>query len=357
MNIFFDARWTTYPTHFGVSRYGTELVMALAKIHPVTIIVHDKRQLTMFPEGMNHVVLNNPMSWRELFIAPKLNKLGADVVFSPLQVMGSWRRRYKLILTMQDTIYYKYPTPPRNLPQFVRWLWKLSFKASWPQRLLLNLADTVVTVSHTSKKEIEQMHLTDRPVGVVYNAPDAHHGIARAKHIKKDLVFVGSFMAYKNHDLLVRMMNLLPEYTMHFTSPVWPERKLQLLEIAHNPRQITFWNGAPDKKMYQLLSSATAATSASRAEGFGLPIIEAMGMGTPVICTDMEIFHEVGGKAAQYCSPDSPEEFAAAVRKLEDPKVAAGYSKKGLEQAQKFSWDNSAKQLLRIIKDLRKTDA
>ncbi len=351
MKIFFDARWTTFPTHFGVSRYGAELVSALVKIHPVTLIISDERQLPMLPKDTPYVLLNDPRSFKEFFIAHTLNKLGADVVFTPLQIMGALGRRYKLILTMQDIIYYKYPLAPKNLPPFQKLVWRLSYAAIWPQRFLLNLADSVVTVSKTSKKEIEQMHLTDRPVGVVYNAPGTPTSV-RAKNIKKELVFVGSFMPYKNHDTLVRMINLLPDYKIHFTSPVWGDRKTELLELAHNPKQIVFWNGASDKKMYELLATATAATSASKAEGFGLPVIEAMSIGCPVICTDMEIFHEVAGDAAQYCDPDSPEQFAAAVRKLENPKVAATYTKAGYERAKKFSWDNSAKQLLGICKKI-----
>lgn len=352
MNIFYDARWTRYPTHLGVSRYGTELAIALSKLHKITLIISDERQLTMFPKGMDYVLLNNPISVRELFLAPKLNKLDADVVFSPLQVMGNWGRKYKLILTMQDVIYYHYPAPPKDLPFLARALWWLSYQAYWPQRFLLNMADRVVTVSHTSKDDIINFHLTDRPVDVVTNAPNKPANINRTKKIKKDLVYVSSFMKYKNHETLVRMVNLLPGYTLHFTSPVRPERQAELTQLAKNPRQLKFWNGASDEQMYRLLASATAAVHSSKAEGFGLPVIEAMSVGTPVVCSDMPIFHEIGGQAVQYCDPDSPEQYVAAIRRLEDPKIARKYTRVGLKQAQKFTWDRSAKALLATIKRL-----
>lgn len=351
--VFFDARHTIIgrKVHFGVSRYGSELVTAFAKIHPVTMIINDKRQLDLLPKNVPYVVLNGPMSPKELFIAHKLNKLGADVVFSPLQVMGNWFRKYKLILTMQDITYYKFHEAPSYLPLWVRVGWRLSFAAKWPQRIMLNSADRVATVSHTSKEEIQEMKLTKRHIDVIYNASDKPKRINRSENIKKELVFVGNlYMKYKNAETLIKAANLLPEYKLHLVSPINAKREKELKALAKHPEQLVFWHGAKESVMYKLLATATAAVHASKGEGFGLPIIEAMSMGTPVICTDMPVFHEVGGDAAIYCDPDSPEDYAVAVRKVQDnPRLAANMSKKGIAQAKKFSWDASAKQLLLAI--------
>lgn len=352
LKIFVDGRQIRPGTHFGVSRYVAGVATALAKIHPITLIVCDPKQLTMVPKDIPHVLLNNPTHPSELFIARKLNRLGADVVFTPLQLMGNWGRKYKLIVTMHDTIYYRHRMPPPWLPAYVKAGWRLLYSSYWLQRLVMNMADYVATVSETSRQEIIDLHLTDRPIGIVYNAPDKPAGIKRAAKPKKELVYVGSHMPYKNPETLVRAMNLLPGYTLHLTSPTWPERQAELTKLAKNPKQLKFWNGANERQMYKLLANATAATSSSKAEGFGLPVIEAMSMGTPMICSDLTVFHEVGGKAAIYCDPDSPEQFAAAVRKLENPKIAAKYTKLGLEQAKKFNWDISARQLLKIVNQL-----
>ena len=349
MRVFFDARYTRFPTHFGVSRYGAELATALAKLMTITLIICDTRQLIMLPQGVPYVLLNNPLSIKELFIARQLNKLGADIVYTPLQAMGRLGRRYKLIVTMHDTFYFEYPTPPHYLPWYARLAWWLSYKLYWPQRWLLDTTDYVATVSRTSEQEIERYHLTKRPVGVVYNAPIKPPALPRRQTPKKELVYVSSFMKYKNHETLVRMINLLPDYTLHFTSPVWPERQAELTALAKRPEQLVFWNGAPEKEMYRLLAESMAAVSASKAEGFGLPVIEAMSMGTPVVCSDLPIFHEIAGPSVQYCDPDSPEAFAAAVRRLEDPIVAVDYTKKGLAQAKTFTWQHSAEQLKDII--------
>lgn len=348
MNIFFDARWTHFDVHDGISRYTANLLGALARIHPVTMIIHDERQLKLLPPNVPYVVLSHPTSIGELLTPRRLNKLGADVVFSPMQIMGTWGRRYKLIFTLHDVIYYQFPRPPHQLALGARITWRLFHLSHWPQRWLLNKADYIATVSQTSKKLIGEMHLTDRQIGVIYNAPSLSP-VKPATKRKRELVFMGSFMEYKNVELLLRAMKHLPDYKLHLASRIAPSRRLELERIIDNPRQVIFWNGASDDQYNELLRTSLALVSASKAEGFGLPLLEAMAQGTPVAATNMPIFHEVCERAGTYFDPDSPESFAAAIHKLEDPAYHQKMIELGLEQAAKFTWDNSAQQLLKII--------
>jgi len=319
-------------------------------LHPITVIVYDKRQLRLLPADIPYVMVNHPFSPRELFLAYKLNKLKADVVFSPLQTIGSWGRKYKLILTLQDLIYYEHPKAPTFLPLPVRVVWRLFHLWYWPQRLLLNQADEVATVSSTSKKYIEKHRLTKRPVHVIYNAPLELRKVPRApKKPTRDILYMGSFMPYKNAELLIAGMKDLPEYTLHLLSKISPERKKELERLASKGAKIKFWNGISDEDYKELLGNAWALATASRSEGFGLPIIEAMNLGVPVVCSDIEIFHEVGGGGALYFSPDSPQEFAQKVRQLENTNLRDQQIRHGREQAKKFNWRTSAQTLLDTI--------
>ncbi|HEX6257892.1 MAG TPA: glycosyltransferase family 1 protein [Candidatus Saccharimonadales bacterium] len=350
MKIFFDARWTQFDHYDGISRYGSSLAEALHALHPITLIISDERQLKLLPKDIPYVKFHKPISLQEFFVTPRrLNELGADVVFNPLQVMGFWGRKYKLILTLQDIIYYRHPMPPRFLSLPVRIVWRLFHMVYWPQRLVLNRADYVATVSHTSKKYIEKFRLTNRPVGVVYNAPQPAQKPARTKKPTKDILYMGSFMPYKNVELLIAGMQELPDYTLHLLSKITPERKAELKELTPKGARVKFWNGVSEQKYYELLSTCTVLASASREEGFGLSIIEAMDMKTPVVCSDIEIFHEVAGDAALFFNPDSASQFAQAIRKLESPQLREHLAKKGTLQAQKFSWRNSATELLAMM--------
>ena len=111
MKILIDARFTRLDHHDGISRYGSSLIAAAAKVADVSMLISDTRQLALLPD-VPYTLINSPLSPAELFVARKVNTLGADVVVCPMQTMGSWRRKYALILTLHDLIYYEHPAPP-----------------------------------------------------------------------------------------------------------------------------------------------------------------------------------------------------------------------------------------------------
>ncbi|KNC17774.1 mannosyltransferase [Arthrobacter sp. RIT-PI-e] len=345
MRVLFDARFTRTDHHDGISRYGASLAEALAATDDVVLLISDPRQLALLPD-LPHVLVSSPLSPAELFIARRLNRLAPDVVVSPLQTMGSWGRRYPLVLTLHDLIYYSNPTPPGFLPLPVRALWRLYHLAYWPQRLLLNKADVVVTISRTTAALMRQHRLTRRPVLLVGNAPQA-----TALHRDPDaprspsLLYMGSFMPYKNVETLVRAMAFLPGHTLHLLSRITPGRRAELHTLATDPERIVFHDGVSDAEYQDLLAECTALLTLSRAEGYGLPVIEALATGTPVIASDIPIFREVGGDAPLFVDADDPRAAASAVRALDDPGRWAAASASGTRQASIYSWAASAKQL------------
>lgn len=354
--MFFDARWIRTDFHDGISRYTSGLAQGLMdnKI-PVTYLIHSKEQLKMLPAGIKYVIVNNPISIKEFFIAYKLNKLGADVVFSPMQVMGFMGRKYKLVLTLQDIIYYRHPKPPTFLPQYIRVIWRLFHVTKWPQRLLLNRADYVSTVSKTSKKFISEFGLTDREIGVVYNASSLKLTQKSDSKRTKNIVYMGSFMPYKNVEVLIKGMAFLPhDFTLHLLSKISAERLAELKLLIEPGVKVKFHNGISDADYIKLLQNAYCLATGSKEEGFGLPIVEAQQLGTPVICSEMEIFREVAGKGALYFNPDSPKHFATMVSKLGDTKARSELIKNGHDQATKFAWDKSANILYKICQNLYK---
>ena len=351
--VFIDARWTRVDAHDGISRFGACLAEALHQLHPVTMLIHDARQLALLPDGVPHIKINSPMSVRELAVSRRLDALGADVVFSPMQVIGGFRRRYRLVLTLHDLIYYRHPQPPGFLPWPVRLLWRIYHKAYWPQRVLLNRGDAVVTVSETSRRLIERHRLTRTPVTVVHNAPS---GLPETADIEaadsdgaRDLVYMGSFMPYKDVETLIAGMRSLPGHRLHLLSRIPPAREAELRGLIPDGTDVVFWRGIAEADYRALLSRAAALVTASRDEGFGLPLIEAMHCGTPVVCSDLDIFREVTGGHARFFAPGDAEAFAAAVREVTDPVVRAELAHRGREQAQRFSWDRSARRLLEVL--------
>lgn len=348
-----DARFTRMDHHDGISRYGASLMAAVAPYADVTMLIHDKRQLALLPE-LPWVKVNSPLSPVELFVARHVNKLGADLVFCPMQTMGSWGREYPLVLTLHDLIYYEHPAPPGFLPAPVRVLWRLYHKAYWPQRLLLNRADVVATISETTLGLMTKFRLTHKPIRIVGNAPQGGR-VPRdpAAAPEKSLAYMGSFMPYKNVETLIAGMALLPDFTLNLLSRIAPGRRAELEALIPAGARVVFHNGVTDSEYDELLLRTTALVTLSRAEGYGLPLVEAMALGTPVVVADTDIFREVGGAAAHYVPADSPTAFAAAVRALDEPEAWAASSTASVAQAAAFSWDESARELLAIAEELR----
>jgi glycosyltransferase involved in cell wall biosynthesis len=220
--------------------------------------------------------------------------------------------------------------------------------------MLLNRSDAVVTVSNTTRDLIEEHRLTRRPVRVVPNAADVPDGIPtvpRSAPARKSLVYMGSFMPYKNVETLARAAAMLPGYELHMMSRATPAVRERLVAAAPDAR-LVFHDGASDAEYFDALLSATALVTASLDEGFGIPLVEAMRVGTPVVVSDIPIFREIGADAAIYADPHDPAAFAAAVAELEDPGQWAQRSARSVDAAARYTWEASAASLLAVLDDV-----
>lgn len=356
MSFFFDCRFIRVDHHDGISRFSSELFSALASQTQVTAIVSDLAQLGKLPGSTRYLLVNDPKNpIRELLLPRKLNKAGASVVFSPMQTMGSIGKKYKLILTLHDLIYYKHRRPPRFLAWPIRLVWRIFHLSYAPVRLLLNRADSVVTISETTKKLMMQRSLTKRQVHLVHNASSMKRLESPLDTPKsRDLVYMGSFMPYKNVELLIKGLEDLPSHTLTLCSRIMPERKRQLLEglSASTASRIRFLDGVSEIEYQSVLDESFALVSASKDEGFGIPLIEAMSRAIPIVVSNIEIFHEVSAGAGLHFDPDHSSSFAEAVRALESADSWEAASRRSLDRSLAFSWNQSANELLKVVRGL-----
>jgi glycosyltransferase involved in cell wall biosynthesis len=348
VKIVFDCRYTRLGRHDGISRYGARLVEELAKLHPVTMLIQDERQLEMLPD-LPWVMGPSYTSPAEPFVALSVNKLDPDVVFTPMQTMGPDFRRYALVTTVHDLIYYTHRTPPRDLNPAVRLVWRV-YHLWWGfQRTLLNKADAHLVDSETTRSLMAQRRLTKNPMRVVLLGTEQHEDApVRTAPARRDLVYMGSFMPYKNVDLLVRALRDLPGYRLRLMSHVSDEERARLIALADGA-ELDFLSGASDEEYTDALLNATALVSASRDEGFGLPVVEAQALGTPVLVSDIPIFREIAGPPAGFFDPDDPASFVAAVRELETEGTWATRSAESVEWAKRYNWPDAARALLDVL--------
>jgi glycosyltransferase involved in cell wall biosynthesis len=370
VSIFFDARFITAGHTDGISRFSVNLFRELQKLLPITAIVATKEQLAELPAGSPHVFESPADSIRELGFAHRMNARGAELIFSPMQTTGGLGRKFKLVLTIHDLIYYTHRTPPRRFNVAVRLAWRLYHLSFVPQRLLLRKADALVTVSETSKRAIEKARLFAGPIHVIPNAVDELL-TARSDDGKRNsasasssgtsdptkeqpfkVVYTGSFMPYKDVETLIRgCSKAFNDVELNLVSPIDPTRKAQLERLAaESQTSVIFHNGLTDLEYAQLLDESSLFATASLAEGFCIPVLEAFARGVPVVCSDLEVLREVAADGAVFFEPGNAEALGRAIAQARE--TLAELSERALERAKEFSWAESAKQLKRLIEGL-----
>ena len=353
MKLLFDARYIRTDFHDGVSRYSAELGTALAKLIDITFLVSDLAQLQFLPKKATYELIHSPTSAKEPFTARVLNKLMPDIVFSPMQTIGTAGRNYKQILTTHDMIYYRHMMPPKNLNPAIRLGWRVYHMTFIPERILLNGADIVVTVSQTVQRELEKAKLTKRPIVVIANAPQRFHTHKVIhKNAPKNIVYMGSFMPYKNVEVLIKAMEWLPGRTLHLLSKISPSRRKQLSALIPKSADVRFYSGVTDDEYEAVLANDAILASGSLDEGYGLPVAEALAMGVPAVVTNIPIFHEVGAGGALYFDPKKPRQFAERVTELDDEKLMKQVIAAGKAHIATYTWDDSARALLNTINSI-----
>jgi len=374
MKVLYDARWILVENRFdGVSRYTHELAHAMAARDDTEMVwlIHDKRQLEKLPKG-EYMLANRPENFlAETFtLARRISNAGYKLVYSPFFVMGTLGKRYKLVLTIHDMIYFTHKTPPQWMAWYIRLGWRLFHLSYVPMRWQLNHADVVATVSQTARQELLDAHATKREIVAVTNAVNANfaEGFGESsdseKHLQptsprhyasNSIVYMGAFTPYKNVDCLIDALALLPGMTLHLCGKMPPVRRKEIeahmREVGVTER-VVIYDGATDEQYKQALSEARCSISASRLEGFGLPVLEAQQRGVPFAAADTPIFHEIGKESVLYFDPNSPEEAAECIRAFADQKTSEDYVARGFENITRYTWANSASAAVDICKNI-----
>lgn len=360
--ILYDARWILVENRFdGVSRYTYELAHALAARDDLEVgwLVYDQRQVDKLPAG-DVVWGNNPNdAFREFFsLARTVNRSGYKLLYSPFFTVGTLGKKFKLVLTIHDMIYFHFKTPPQWLPWHIRLGWRLFHLTYWPMRWQLNHANAVATVSETARQELLDARATKRPIYPVLNAvSDAFLDQTPRDHYSSDsVVYMGAFTPYKNVECLIDALAYLPDVTLHLCGKLPPSRRPEIearIQSVGAENRVVIYDGATDEQYREALKHARCAISASRIEGFGLPLIEAQQAGVPFVAADTPIFHEIGQESVLYFDPDSPEAAAAQIEKLADLATSNDYIERGFANVSRFSWKKSAKAAADICAHLK----
>jgi glycosyltransferase involved in cell wall biosynthesis len=224
-------------------------------------------------------------------------------------------------------------------------------------RPAIHRATIVLTVSEFSKREIcEWAEVEESRVVNVGNGVSAEFTVDGAKYESRDarpyLLFVGNYKPHKNFERILRAFartRAMREFVLVGTGnpPTWVSKLVIELGLEGN---IEFTGPISDRRLATLYRGATLLVGVSTYEGFGLPMIEAMACGSPVIASDAAAIPEVTGGAALLVNPCDIDSIASAIdRVAEDRELRAVLSARGLSRASHFSWDRTAARVIAAI--------
>jgi glycosyltransferase involved in cell wall biosynthesis len=222
----------------------------------------------------------------------------------------------------------------------------------------LRRATRVIAVSDTTKRDVERyyripgdridvVHLAVDPVRFHTAGRDTdREALRREIGINEPYVlYVGGRWHYKNFFSVLEAMDRIhrrTELKLVVAGPPW--NAAESAKLTHHPAAaVVHLVSHPDDRILRLLySCATAFVFPSLHEGFGIPLLEAMACGTPVVAADTRVFREVAGDAAIFVRPQDPDDIAEAVERLLDEQVSRDYRDRGIQQSRRYSWDATA---------------
>ncbi|HEX5411982.1 MAG TPA: glycosyltransferase family 1 protein [Terriglobia bacterium] len=242
--------------------------------------------------------------------------------------------------------------------QYIPWA-----RRAYVRTLMSNAARrglAVITVSEFSRRQIIERFCVDeeRVFAIAHGVITNGNGAARSKSDAPYLLFVGNLEHRKNLVRLVKAFRLLRDRRRIPHRLVLCGRPghgwgsiLAAIEKEGVQNDIDLPGYLRDDGLARMYRSADLFVFPSVYEGFGLPVLEAMACGTPVVCSNATSLPEVGGDAVEYFDPYSVEDLAAAIeRALDSPTRQAEMRERGLRQAGKFTWEECARKHVEVYR-------
>jgi glycosyltransferase involved in cell wall biosynthesis len=354
MHVALDLRLIGYAWG-GTAQYGLQLTRALARAYPdlrVTVLRSRRApgRVVRMARVQEITALTPPHHpWEQVALPLELVRVRADL-FHSIDYIPPFRRRLPAVITAGDLGFLRYPEHVT------------SESAAYYGQIgrAVRDAEHVLTYSESSAEDLQR--LLEVPSGKITVTPLAadesfqpatdpapvleRHGLTGPY-----LLFVGTIEPRKNLPTLLRAFaGIAPEF---------PELSLVVAgrrgwldgpifglvdELEIKPR-VKFLGSVPGEDLPALYAGARAFVFPSLHEGFGLPVLEAMACGCPVLCSRASSLPEVAGDAAWLLPPEDPAAWQDAMRTvLTDGRATREMRGRGLAQAARFSWDATARQ-------------
>ncbi len=361
MIIGIDGNEANVPMKVGVSVYTLNLLRYFRKHADKNtqfkIFLRNKpsNDLPEVNRYFSYEVVSGALFWSQIFLPLRLYmKRGIDIFFSP----AHYAPRFcpvPTVVTIHDLSYIYFPGDflKKDLYQLRNWT-----------RYSIHKAKKIIAVSKTTKNDIMKAYqIPEERVEVVYNGYEKkikdQRSKIKTKYTKNPyILYVGTLQPRKNITTLIQAFAKFKEQSPEFRLIV-AGKKGWLFESIFNlvkelklNRDVSFTDYVTDQQVAFLYKNAFCFVLPSLYEGFGIPILEAMSFGCPVISSFASSLPEVGGDACLYFDTQNSEDLVEKLDMLKkDEKLRNGLVQKGKKRVKEFSWKKCAEQTLLIIQE------
>lgn len=279
---------------------------------------------------------------------------GLDVLHCP-DFIPPFRRRCPAVITVHDLAFLRYPETKDD--EALRYYGQIEKAVA--------SAEGIIAVTEATRRDLAQL------LGVAEGRVDVvRHGIARCFRPLNDedalnefrlrhglparfMLWVGTIEPRKNLPVLFRAMGLFPGETLVVAGqPGWKHQATwEMLTDLEREGRAVYYGPAGEEDLVMLYNCAWAFVFPSIYEGFGLPPLEAIACGTPVVSASIPALREVLGGAAVWVEPHDPESVAAGLLRLRDDESERMRLRvEGLERARGFRWDRAAAETMVVYR-------
>jgi len=307
-------------------------------------------------------------SWMLFNAKQQLTKDKIDIFWGTQGIIPpNLSKSIKSLVTVHDLTFYLYPSTMALDNYFVN---RFLFRKS-----IIN-ADRVITISHSTAEDLKNIFKNEdigRKTSVIYNGVDSDKFKLLDKKVTKEyiknkfdisesfILFVGTIEPRKNISSLLKAFKILKtKYGISHQLVLagamgWRTHQIfkDFKKLSFKEREVKFLGYVEEEDLIKLYCGADLLVIPSFYEGFGIPAIEAVACGVPVVASDIAVFREVLGEAAVFAEPTEYAHIAECVYSvLTNLELRQRLIKDGITRSRLFSWGESAEKLLALFKTL-----
>ncbi|NJN91803.1 MAG: glycosyltransferase family 4 protein [Leptolyngbyaceae cyanobacterium SL_5_14] len=336
----------------GTTTYALNLIPHLSSLNPCYLATPASTLAQYYPVPTSMTAESGTaghlrrLVWTQFRLPAIYQQRSARLLFSPITEapLGS---NCQFVVTVHDLT-------PLRFPQFsaaLKWLYRYYV----PQ--VLRAAKHIICDSEATANDIVTLYgISAGKITPVLLAHDASKFRPLALATKNYFLILGRHAPYKNLSGAIAAFAQLPErdcYELWIAGPYDPRYTPELEAQVRETRlteQVKFLRYVPYSELPTLLNQAIALVFPSLWEGFGLPALEAMACGTPVIASNLSSLPEVTGSAAWLVNPYNIDEMTAAMSAIaSSPQLRQQLSEAGIQRASQFSWEQTGKATVAVL--------